>query len=90
MLGEAGVVAVRARERRHLAREVADERGLFDGAFHELLEQLLHDLARPPRLVDVHAVALRDGAQVRAVERDLLAGGLGDRPQDRDAARTAG
>ena len=49
VLGQAGVVPVRTRERRDLAREVAHERRLHDRVLDELLEQLLHDLARAPR-----------------------------------------
>ena len=56
VLGEAGIVAVGPRERRHLPWEVADERRPLDRGFDELLEELLHDLARAPGLVDGHVV----------------------------------
>ena len=87
VLREAGVVAVRPRERRHLAREVAHERRLLDRAFDELLEQLLHDLARAPARLDVRRRG--DRRRRRGPDRSSATGSPTaslTRPEDRDAS----
>src|SRR4029453_15281004 len=86
VLGETRIVSMRSCERRHLTREVADERGLDQPRLDELLEQLERDLARGPGWIDGDVAPLRELGEVRALERDLLPDGLRDAPEDRHAA----
>src|SRR4029078_7850378 len=77
--------AVRPGERRDLAWDVADEDRTPQLALDELLVELVHELARSPRRVDLDAVALGDRGEIGALERDLLTDALGDELEDRVA-----
>src|SRR5581483_3614291 len=86
VLDEPGSGAVRAGKGRDLSWQVEHPRRLPEVAFHDLLVQLEHDLARAPGGMDEDPARACELAEVGAVERDVLPHGLAHELEHGDPA----